>query len=174
MISEPDQVLTTSAAKSVLRQVKEDSRELADKLSGFEDAWHMIRLASTQLLQNVELANNLRVRGHTYSMANNPLILVAPERPRCRRWASLCCRYRLPTTGPLSTCLLPRQVSVVIIVYRGMILPIAPIPSQYVYLRCCMSICNRNPPCTRRLSPPTELADCFIGLSTIYKGICYS
>lgn len=51
----------TSHTKSALRHVKQDAEDIADKISGFEDAWHMIRLASTQLLQNVELANNVTV-----------------------------------------------------------------------------------------------------------------
>ncbi|GJE92795.1 hypothetical protein PsYK624_089520 [Phanerochaete sordida] len=41
---------------TVSAAVKEDSREIADKLSGFEDAWHMVRLACRDLIDNVELA----------------------------------------------------------------------------------------------------------------------
>ena len=62
----------SSVTKVKLSQVKQDCEEIGDKLSGFEDAWHMIRLASTQLLQNVELANNVLV-SNTWSSSDGRL-----------------------------------------------------------------------------------------------------
>ena len=65
-----DQALSESTVKATLGQAKQDCKEIGDKLSGFEDAWHIIRLASIQLLQNVELAHNLTVRSGDLPLAD--------------------------------------------------------------------------------------------------------
>jgi len=45
-----------STSKSAIGEAKADCREIGNKLTGFEDAWHMVRLACGDLLNNVELA----------------------------------------------------------------------------------------------------------------------
>ena len=55
-------LLDLPSTQSSLQVVKQDAKEIGDKLVGFEDAWHMIRLASSNLLQNVELASTVMVR----------------------------------------------------------------------------------------------------------------
>jgi hypothetical protein len=54
-------LLETPEVKTAIQTTKRDAKEISDKLVGFEDAWHMIRLASTHLLQNVELAETVLV-----------------------------------------------------------------------------------------------------------------
>ncbi|KAH9948622.1 hypothetical protein B0H21DRAFT_732257 [Amylocystis lapponica] len=46
----------TSAATS--RQVKEDCKELSDRLTVFEEAWHVVRMNCSELLTNVAMANS--------------------------------------------------------------------------------------------------------------------
>jgi len=52
--SEP--LLEASTTKSTLGQAKRDCKEIGDRLTGFEDAWHTIRLACSNLVQNVDMA----------------------------------------------------------------------------------------------------------------------
>ena len=47
--------------RATTTEVKEDCREIGNKLSGFEDAWHMVRLACRDLIDNVELAAGMTV-----------------------------------------------------------------------------------------------------------------
>ncbi|KAI0688191.1 hypothetical protein BC835DRAFT_1373851 [Cytidiella melzeri] len=51
--------LESAETKSTIQSTKRDAKEISDTLVGFEDAWHMIRLASSNLLQNVELAKSV-------------------------------------------------------------------------------------------------------------------
>ncbi|KAI0339948.1 hypothetical protein BDW22DRAFT_1361006 [Trametopsis cervina] len=46
-----------SKSNSTVKTGKREASDISEKLNGFEDAWHMIRLASNHLLQNIELAN---------------------------------------------------------------------------------------------------------------------
>ncbi|KAI0798560.1 hypothetical protein BC629DRAFT_229941 [Irpex lacteus] len=57
--SDAQPLLDPPSTQSTLQAVKQDAKEIGDKLVGFEDAWHMIRLASCNLLQNVELASTV-------------------------------------------------------------------------------------------------------------------
>lgn len=55
------QSLPESSPKNTMREVKGSCREIGDKLCGFEDAWHMIRLACANLSENVEMAARVSV-----------------------------------------------------------------------------------------------------------------
>ncbi|KAI0084928.1 hypothetical protein BDY19DRAFT_968876 [Irpex rosettiformis] len=59
MASEIRPLLDPPSKNSTIQAVKQDAKEIGDKLVGFEDAWHLIHLASSNLLQNVELANTV-------------------------------------------------------------------------------------------------------------------
>ncbi|KAI0948952.1 hypothetical protein AcW1_008685 [Taiwanofungus camphoratus] len=45
--------------KVVARQIKADCKEISDKLTVFEDAWHVVRLSCNELLLNISMANSL-------------------------------------------------------------------------------------------------------------------
>ena len=49
-----------------LAEITADCEGIASKLCGFEDAWHMVRLACTNLLENVEIARSVSVCSFSY------------------------------------------------------------------------------------------------------------
>ncbi|KAJ3491270.1 hypothetical protein NLI96_g859 [Meripilus lineatus] len=47
------------SAKDTMRNAKIECKEIANKLNGFEDAWHLVRLGCDNLLQTVTLAREV-------------------------------------------------------------------------------------------------------------------
>lgn len=58
----PQKLSEEPSAGSTLSSTKRDCEEIGDRLYGFEDAWHMVRLACTNLLENVDMAGQVSVR----------------------------------------------------------------------------------------------------------------
>ncbi len=44
-----------------MREAKRDCKDVANRLNGFEDAWHLVRLGCDNLLQTISLANEVSV-----------------------------------------------------------------------------------------------------------------
>lgn len=57
----------------MLRQVKRDSIDIAERLSGFEDAWHLVRLACSTLLESVDMADTVSVSNPSSRRVNEYL-----------------------------------------------------------------------------------------------------
>lgn len=58
----PQKLSEEPSTGSTLSSTKRDCEEIGDRLYGFEDAWHMVRLACTNLLENVDMAGQVSVR----------------------------------------------------------------------------------------------------------------
>ncbi|KIP06999.1 hypothetical protein PHLGIDRAFT_35691 [Phlebiopsis gigantea 11061_1 CR5-6] len=75
-LAEPRSLPLEDAPRSTFREVKRDIKEIGDRLCGFEDAWHMIRLACSNLLENVEMASRVSGIPDAFSSQLKPAEVV--------------------------------------------------------------------------------------------------
>ncbi|EKM54748.1 uncharacterized protein PHACADRAFT_258791 [Phanerochaete carnosa HHB-10118-sp] len=81
-----NQTQESSISKQTIADAKADCKEIGNKLTGFEDAWHMVRLACRNLLDNVELAAGMTgTRGDVVDAYLKPAEIVYYPLVHCLR-----------------------------------------------------------------------------------------